>query len=190
MKILIIQASPPHTASTLLVNAIYGLIEDIHLKNIIFQKNINVDIVEHEFNNIIVIKTHNLTMDLIKQYKKYKLVFVCSQRKDLGILIPQKYHKYSIIFNFEELDDKNNSVEKIVNTIYEKLKVLPIELNKITCMERIVKMNKRYEEIKNNPFSFVDPFFHIHGSHRNRLPSTPVLNQEPKTILHNLSPIV
>jgi len=29
-------------------------------------------------------------------------------------------------------------------------------------------MNKRLEEIKDEPFTFVDRFYHIHGSHRNR----------------------
>jgi len=35
MKLLIIQTSPKHTASTLLVNAIYGLIPELYNKKII-----------------------------------------------------------------------------------------------------------------------------------------------------------
>ena len=35
-------------------------------------------------------------------------------------------------------------------------------------IERIENMNKRYEEIKNRDFSYVDKFYGIHGSHRGR----------------------
>ena len=43
-----------------------------------------------------------------------------------------------------------------------------IKFNKKTALNRIINMNKKYEEIKNKPFSYVDPFFEIHGSHRNK----------------------
>ena len=35
-------------------------------------------------------------------------------------------------------------------------------------INRINNMNKRYLEIKNKPFEFVDKYYQLHGSHRNR----------------------
>ena len=54
--------------------------------------------------------------------------------------------------------------------MYDKLtKVLvDVELDKTKCIERIKLMNNKYDEIKNESFDYVDLFFHIHGSHRNR----------------------
>ncbi len=34
-------------------------------------------------------------------------------------------------------------------------------------------MNKRIEEIKEKPFSYVDNFYKVHGSHRNRKYGSP-----------------
>ena len=76
-----------------------------------------------------------------------------------------------MIFNFIELNETtNNTLTQIVDNIYSKVKnVLPtVELDKGKCLERIHRMNIRYEEIKNHPFGFVDDFFELHGSHRNR----------------------
>ena len=172
MKLLIIQTSPCHTGSTLLVNALYGLIPECSNKKIIglwakdFEKN---------FENIIIVKCHNTNIDeLIEKYNKYKVVFVCSERPQKNKLIDPKYKKYNntIVFSYKELNEtNNNSLVKIVDNIYKKVKkVLPedIQLDKTKCIERINNMNIRYQKIKDKPFTYVDPFFEIHGSHRNR----------------------
>ena len=172
MKLLVIQTSPNHTASTLLVNAIYGLIPELHDKKIIGLWTPNF---ETYFENIIVVKSHDTNIDaLIKKYNdQYKLVFICSQRPGINKWIDKKYKMYKnvVIFNFIELNETtNNTLTQIVDTIYSKVKnaLPPMELDKGKCTERINKMNLRYEEIKNHPFNFVDDFFEIHGSHRNR----------------------
>jgi len=172
MKLLIIQTSPEHTASTLLVNAIYGLIPELFNKKIIGTWHNNF---EKYFENIIVIKNHNTNIDeLIKKYdKNYKLVFICSERREKKYLIDNKYKMYNnvVVFDFNELNEtNNNTLIQIVDNIYNKVKkVLPnIELNTQKCLERIQLMNIRYEEIKNKPFTHIDDFFEIHGSHRNR----------------------
>tara|TARA_B110001469_G_C9505582_1_gene252233 strand:- start:274 stop:507 length:234 start_codon:yes stop_codon:yes gene_type:complete len=76
------------------------------------------------------------------------------------------------VFDFNDLNaTKHNSLTKIINDIYTKVKsVLPmdIKLNKTTCIKRIKHMNEKYIEIKSKPFSYIDPFFEIHGSHRGR----------------------
>jgi hypothetical protein len=174
MKLLIIQTSPYHTASTFLVNALYGLIPECCDKRIIGTWNNNF---VSYFKDIIIVKSHNINIDeLIDLYnKEYKTVFICSERKEKNFLIHEKYKTYNnvVVFSFEELNETNdNPLVKIVDNIYIKVKnVLPdnIQLDKTKCIERITNMNIRYQEIKNKDFSFIDHFFEIHGSHRNRI---------------------
>lgn len=172
MKLLIIQTSPYRTGSTFLVNALYGLISECSNKKII---GIWCKDFEKFFKNIIIVKNHNTNIDkLIKKYNNYKVVFICSERQEINALIDPKYKTYdnTVVFSFEELNEtKNNSIEEIIDNIYIKVKkVLPedIQLDKTKCIERINNMNKRYEEIKHKSFKYIDPFFEIHGSHRNR----------------------
>jgi hypothetical protein len=130
--------------------------------------------IEKNFENIIVVKTHNTNIDqLINKYnKKYKLVFICSENRETEYVIDEKYKLYNnvVIFDFNELNETSeNKLNQIVDNIYKKVKnvLLDIELDTSKCIERIKLMNARYEEIKNKPYTYVDNFFEIHGSHRN-----------------------
>lgn len=175
MKTLIIQTSPYHTGSTLLVNALYGLIPELSNKKIIgdwienFYENF-----DKNFDNIIVIKSHHTNIDeLIQKYKDdYKVYFICSQRRKMNYLIDKKYNFYNnvVIFNFIELNETETyTIPKIIENIYNKINnMLNIELNIESGINRIIQMNNRYKEIKDYPFSYIDNFFEIHGSHRNR----------------------
>jgi hypothetical protein len=169
---LIIQTSPYRTGSTLLVNALYGMIPSICDKEITM---LNDKYWRNKFNGTkaMVVKHHNLHIDkLIKQYKKHTLFFVCSERKDINRLIDEKYKNMDniIVFSYEELNEtEDNPLTTIIDTIYNKFKnMLDIELDKDSSLKRIQKMNERYLEIKDEPFTYVDTFYHIHGSHRNR----------------------
>ena len=176
MKTLIIQTSPGHTASTFLVNATYGIIPELFNKKIIFNdcdcKHIN----ESVFDNIIAFKSHDLNIDeLINRYQnKYKLFFICSERRERNYMMNDKYKSYNnvVMFDFVELNETvDNPLSQIVDNIYNKLKnvLVDIELDKSKCMERLIRMNKKYEEIKHNNFDYIDDFFELHGSHRNRI---------------------
>ena len=131
---------------------------------------------KNHFKDIIIVKSHDTNIDeLIRKYNDtYKIVFICSQRPKYNKFINKKYKKYNnvVVFNFNELNKtKHNSLIKIIDNIYTKVKsVLPtnIELNKPKCIKRIKQMNKRYIKIKSKPFTYIDDFFEIHGSHRNR----------------------
>ena len=69
MKILIIQTSPMHTCSTLLVNSIYGLIPELTDKKIILDSGSDENFDKY-FNSIIVIKSHHTHIDaLIEKYE-------------------------------------------------------------------------------------------------------------------------
>ena len=171
MKKLIIQTSPYHTASTFLINALYGLIPELTDKKIIRIKDNEW---EEYFDEIMVVKCHNINIDeLIEKYKNnYELYFICSERIEKGYIIDEKYKSYNnvIIFQFEELNESStNNLYNIISNIYYKINtILNIKLNIESGIGRIIKMNNRYEEIKHNSFNYIDDFFEIHGSHRNR----------------------
>ncbi len=172
-KTLIIQTSPHHTASTLLVNALYGLIPRLKNKRIVgfWEQNW-----ESEFDSdIIVLKSHNLDIDwFVKHYSRfYDLYFVCSEReeKNLHINPLHKHYQKLLYIDYKELNEtKSNSLEDIIDNIVAKLnKYIPnLELNSKTGLLRVLGMNEEYELIKDKPFTYVDEFYHIHGSHKNR----------------------
>jgi hypothetical protein len=191
MKKLIIQTSPPHTASTLLINALYGLIPELNDKKII---DICADNLEKYFNDIIVIKNHNINIDeLIEKYKdQYDLYFVCSERKNMNKFIDDKYKSYNnvCVFDFNELNETpENTIPQIIQNIYDKINsMLNIELNVEGGINRINLMNVRYEEIKEKPFSYVEDFFKIHGSHRNRIENCKIEPENCRTENTNIIP--
>ena len=199
MRLLIFQNSPTRTASTLLVNALYGLIPELYDKNVFFHTMDHVhaectregtikpgsdvnyckDCIPNNFDNcienIIIIKTHNINIDhLYNLYSaNYKVVFICSERETMKFCINPKYKSYNnvVTFDFDELNETgNNTLVEIANRIYSKVKILlpEIELDKTNCLERIKLMNARYNEIRKENFSYIDPHFHLHGSHCHR----------------------
>lgn len=171
MKTLIIQASFPRSASTVLVNAVHGLIQSQANKKVEFSDfyrsfRLNSDVT--------IIKTHQTELDdFIKRFgNKYNLFFVCSERVGKS-QFNDKYRNYKnvVIFDFMELNETPQyTLFHIVERIYDKLQpiLVDFELDRISCYERLDAMNARYKEIKYLPFDYVDPFYNIHGSHRNR----------------------
>ena len=186
-KIMIVQSSPIGTGSTVLVNILNGLIcsercvyFDYGFFDLLEKKHINLNnfkIFERDFlvNDINIIKTHNLNLDVISKTfsKKYHVYFVCSERDKLKI--DSKYYQQQnvVVFNYDDLlETDKNTVENIINYVTSKLyQVLPktIELNEKNAAIRIKNMNSLYEFIKDKPFTFVNRFYHLHGSHRNRV---------------------
>ena len=132
--------------------------------------------------NFWIKKSHDLNLDKIMQENaEFECYFIMSERNDAKVhnLIKQKYRKYSnvLIFKYDEIKDTTNDIllPKITNNVFNKIKhFLPDELIthddicKKNMQKRIKDMNKKYEEIKDKPFSYFDTFYHIHGSHKNR----------------------
>ena len=172
----IVQASAPHTGSTVLFNLIYGFIDPLLPYG---GDDISGDI----------IVSHNIDLDhwenLLKGYNVY---FICSERPALHHtkIIDPKYHsnnmsirfsgvserKKLLLIQFEELNETPKlTIKDIVDNIHIKLKnFLPpyVKLNKKSALDRIINMNKLYSKIKDRPFSYHDEFYSLHGSHRNR----------------------
>jgi len=175
MKTIIFQTSPPHTASTVLVNILYGLIPYLKDKPVFFMDpDKEFDFESIIDNDITVIKTHITDIDrlILKYGDNYNLYFISSVRKDRNLLLNKKYKKYNnvIVFSFNELNETDdNTIYDIVNRVHDRIKVIfNTELNIENAVNRIISMNHLYETIKENDFKFYDEFYHIHGSHRNR----------------------
>jgi hypothetical protein len=176
-KILIVQTSPMHTGSTLLVNILHGLFESQKDKKIIFKFQSD-NTWEPNAGEITILKSHDLDIDgwMDKYSSKYKIYFVCSERPLKNLLIEPKYKSYKnvISFYYNELNATPQNpllkiVRKVGRSVFAMLKDCPnLTVNVANGIKRILDMNVKYEEIKDLPFSYIDPFFEIHGSHRGR----------------------
>lgn len=166
----IIQTSPMHTASTFLTNVLYGLI------NKLYNQPVQESGKYHGPSDILVVKCHHTNIDdLISYYGKYyELYFVCSERRDKQLFIDSKYKTYKnvAVFDFDELNETPSlSLNTIVKNVATKVKAMvpgPWGWSESHAIQRIRNMNKRYAEIRERPFTYQDPFFLIHGHHRNR----------------------
>lgn len=178
---IIVQAAPPRTGSTLLTNILYGMYQpDVAIKHIpsmgkqsLFDKGIK--------NSYVVVKTHCVKLQRIMDVNQdRKLLFIYCSRPEHGKKLPEQYKSYDNVLNIQYKDiaekhqpDSNKVIEhvfyKVKQFVGDKIKMPGSDgevLSKIR--ERIRGMNKRCEELKDEPFSKWCPFYHIHGSHKNR----------------------
>ena len=178
-NVIIFQSSPVRTASTLLINVLYGIIPAIKNTRIVGQWNMRRN--RPLFKNVQVLKTHDTDLDrLTDAYGEYnRLYFVCSERKARGVFIDEKYKLRQNVccFDFDELNEtEQNPLDKIVQTVCDKVNNMMKSSNDgclgdlcvETGIKRVIEMNKTLEEIKHSPFSYIDDFYEIHGSHRER----------------------
>ena len=184
-NVIIFQSSPPRTASTVLINALYGIIPAIQKTRIVGQWNMRRN--RPLFKNVQVLKSHDVDLDRLTEAfgKDHRIYFVCSERKELGIHIDKKYkyRKNVCCFDFDELNEsESNPLNTIAQTICDRVEAMMQtandqclgELSVEGGVERLTAMNKRYEEIKQLPFTHIDEFYEIHGSHRDRTPPNQV----------------
>jgi hypothetical protein len=177
----IIQLSPFRTASTVLTNLLYGL----------FTPEQPVTVYGGPVENlpplltpeVVVIKTHELyRVDEIASTitaAGYVPYFVCSERPAKNILLPEHVRTRAgvLVFAYVELNaTEEYPLEHVVTHVVDKLRdFLPVDImnraKPINAIQRLVDMNTRAAQIAEMPFSYYDPFFHIHGHHRNRGPN-------------------
>ena len=171
MSVRVVQSGIGHTGTTPLANLIHGLVApDSPVK--FGDKNIK---------NEIITKTHTADVDkLMKMHPEYELYFVMAERVDekVNVRINDKHRSYKnvLVIDYGEiLETPEWGVEDIADNLFTKLfKFLPREIipnpvaGSFRMATRLRNMNARYEEIKHKPFSYYDPFYHIHGSHRGR----------------------
>lgn len=166
----IIQTSYTHTGSTVLVNILYGLFEP------------NSPVICGKFKNLLMnlkskkyllMKTHEL--NIRNWVDNPEFFFICSER---DTKYPDYFYcsKNILVIKYGDLlETKDLTIETIVSRFLDRLQsFLPghlftdINAMKNSAIDRLKKMNSKYEEIKDKDFSYTDNFFHIHGSHRNR----------------------
>ena len=156
---LIIQISPMHSGSTLLVNAIIGSLfsgQAVHYSWKPFTVPCNHNI----------IKTHdNYHMKRIKDWmslnKHRNTTFISSSRQSINqtVLTSAPNH---LVFDYSDIVRKNFC--SILNA--------KIKGNTDACTERIRGMNYVNNYISKLPFSYAHPYYALHGSHKNRTLTT------------------
>ena len=165
LKTLIIQASHPRTGSTLIANAIQGL---IHPQNhLVCMDRADFTRLDKLFEsgNVALIKTHNIYTKYWKsKLSEYCSVYIVSTRRE-GV---QEF-KGADMFLYYELFEKYEYpelVKKIASNLFQD--GIDLRANTVKAVERLRAMDEITEQMKNLPFTEVDPKFGIHGSHRNR----------------------
>ena len=167
----LIQVSAPGTGSTLLVNILYGLFES---NKSIYHTRFGVQ----RYQRVALVKSHECNLDVWNNRlkNKYDLYFITSIRNEHG-KIDDKYIKPEnkiLWIDYKDLLEREDySVEEIVKCVYHKLydflpENIAMLMNIQAAVDRVNKMNARYEQIKDRPFKFYDRFYHIHGHHRGR----------------------
>ncbi len=147
------------TASTLLVNILYGFYD--HFAPVKYSD-------EPGYYDSKIIKTHSLNYKSWYNlyHETHDVYFVCSERKDKNLFINDSIKQKPNVFVFEYEDlIKESAIEDICSVLMKHIPEYP-EL--AFAKERVEAMNKVCEEIKDKPFKYYDKFFQIHGSHRNR----------------------
>lgn len=167
MKTLIIQSGFPRSASTLLVNALLGLIisqQDTAVQFNDFQHTYNYDY-DAPLN---VFKTHETNLAQLDFRPDFQTYFVCSERAAAGNKFTDRNLPNAVIFDHEYLSAASTS--RLCSDLHDIVGyMIPgLLISAEGCVDRVEAMNARYKEIERRPFSYVDPFFNLHGSHRSR----------------------
>ena len=169
-KTVIVLASFSRTGSTFLYNAICGLVNP-ELTGISFLDEwCDVDKIK-TLKHLDIVKTHYLRIANIQLTMRacgYNPYFITIVRNNITF----KCDKDILTFKYEDvLETEEYTLQKIVDYIHDKLEYfLPkeIKLNKKACLNRLIKMNEKVEELENEKFEVHDMFFLIHGRHRKR----------------------
>jgi len=170
-QLRIVQSSYPGTGSTIVANLIHGILapdEPIHWNT------------ARLIDDCLITKTHETDLDaLIARYPNFDLYFIDTGREGYE-KFDKKYRQYErvLFIDYNEILETNtNTIKKIVEQFHEKLRSFlppdtypPVSEREVraSAVARIEKMNAVVAKLSDMPFSECDPFFHIHGSHRNR----------------------
>lgn len=156
---VVIQASNPHTGSTVLVNALAGLYGQEKLP---WEKPHRISCGEDEVR---VVKTHTDCDD----WKRLNpgAVVVESRRQRHGKITSCKP---DVVVPYDELANPPLSADRVVDNVAGKMqKFLPHKAQmKSNAVRRLTEMNDYYETIKHKPMQFYDDKYGIHGHHKGR----------------------
>lgn len=166
--LVIVSACPHRTGSTLLYNAICGLINPE--QPIIYTKAP----VDSGYSDLSVIKTHSLnTARWLAVLRKYDVYFICAERLSKKRRFPEKYKTDNmlIVEYTDLLETPEYTIRDIAGYLGTNIRALlpkRVNVNVDTCEERITKMNEMVRRLDGKPFKVWDKFYGIHGNHRHR----------------------
>lgn len=175
-EVRIIQIGKLRTGSTLLTNVLYGLVTP------------KADVcycadgccMVNNLPGSVIIKMHDpaqiATLDKRCRLHGCEPYFVCSVRAEFNRDIPAEFKTWPNVTRVEYADliqTETRSVADSVQAVVERIKpifpadfVASFQLD--AAVERVEAMNRRYAEIQDKPFDWIDTFFRLHGHHRNR----------------------
>ena len=177
IKPKIIVDSPWGTGSTLLYNMVVGATKPDQRYQ--FSKLLT----KYELTEL-VYKSHVLAPDAWRTAyplsSGYDFYFIAGTRKFKCGHVPPRVRRVLnmqderlLILDYKDFATVNT--DRACQVVYEQLKLhLPAQLfhsrvdaiNVSSMIARVHLMNARYEQIKDEPWDFVDPVFGIHGGHR------------------------
>lgn len=184
MKPVILVLTEKRTGSTVLANALYGLI----CPNEIIQSHTIVRSFDsgragtlrqvkalYDTCGVIIIKSHihSLKTGLeefndVAERNGFKLYIVTVSRGD----IKTDTGSHDVLeFQYEDIETDNNSVEQVIDHVYSHLKgFIPdsIKLNKETGVQRLNEMNTSIEALKNMTYHVIDRKHRVFGAHWDR----------------------
>lgn len=175
--IKLLQLSDFRTGSTVLVNLLYGLFAP---EQAVQTYDGVIEHLEPVLAQADIVKTHELLkIDAMRTAARawgYQPYFVCSERRGRGLVFPPEFSRRPevCVFDYAVLNETPQyALPQIVAHVAERLrKFLPEpaaqRMDPAAGLARLEAMNRRYAEIADEPFAYFDPFFHLHGHHRNR----------------------
>ena len=174
----LITCTVPHVGSTLVANINTGMLEPG--QDIFFQKGLD-SISTFLESNRLNLKNHGSVskiVDIVKKFEESPIYFVTINRDnhpqinyDSDKLIILDYNR--LLYRSEHLKNETRSLEDVLNYLaFEYNQKIPGEFFNETlksqALDRIVKMDEVYSQIKEKPFTYWNKHYHIHGSHRGR----------------------
>ena len=172
----------PHTASTLVANINTGFLEPdkpIYFKSLRFNpKEVISDFLDsHTYR--LTLKCHspvNQFLERVKEFPDANFVFInrsgCPQIQDnFSNVCILEYNK--LLYRSKSLPNAEYSLDQVLHYVIDNYQCKfegcsEYLKNFDLCKKRILAMDEKYHEIKNLNFSHIDPFFSIHGSHKNK----------------------
>lgn len=166
----IVQMSRTGTGSTFVVNLVAGLIcpdEPICFPT------------RNWIHTSLLSKCHGGNpLQVMEEFSAFDLYLITSTRGEKTYKPEVLEHPRVLEIAYDDiLETPDRPLKDVVETLSDAiLDFLPPHIVpdhpraelKVTALDRIVAMNRVVEQLSDKPFSIYDPFFHVHGSHRNR----------------------
>lgn len=176
-NIRLIQAAETRTGSVLLTNILHGFFtpdEPVCHCSYFDRPSQYEPSIETNIKDHFILKTHFISFDQVtKAFPQYKIYFIVSIRPERNKHKLLKYDDLPHVV-FVDYELLNTTVEVAVKNVYQVLKIhiqpsIMRFANVESAIKRVTAMNERYEQIKHLNFAdYSDPFFKIHGHHRDR----------------------